>query len=141
MNVLWLASWYPNRTNTTTGDFIERHAQAVAPFVDTLNLIAVVKDDTLTFNEVHWVEEQQQNFRSIIVYYGKSKWGKWIDQLLSFYRYTALQRKAYAKIYGKSAHPNLVHVHVAMKAGLFAVELKKKYQIPYVVTEHWSGYY
>ena len=37
--------------------------------------------------------------------------------------------------------PDLVHVQVALKAGLIALYLKWKYRIPYVLTEHWSGYY
>jgi len=37
--------------------------------------------------------------------------------------------------------PDLIHVQVAMKAGLIALYLKWKYRIPYVLTEHWSGYY
>jgi glycosyltransferase involved in cell wall biosynthesis len=34
-----------------------------------------------------------------------------------------------------------VHVQVAMKAGLIALYLKWKYKIPFVLTEHWTGYY
>ncbi|MFM2137788.1 MAG: hypothetical protein RJA57_95, partial [Bacteroidota bacterium] len=34
----------------------------------------------------------------------------------------------------------LVHVHIPMKAGLIARWLKKRYRIPYVVTEHWGIY-
>ncbi len=37
--------------------------------------------------------------------------------------------------------PDFVHVHVAMKAGLIALYLKWKFNIPYLVTEHWTGYY
>ncbi|HZZ75053.1 MAG TPA: glycosyltransferase, partial [Puia sp.] len=37
--------------------------------------------------------------------------------------------------------PDLVHVQVALKAGLIALYLKWKYGIPYILTEHWSGYY
>ena len=30
MNILWLTSWYPNRISPFDGDFIQRHAHAVA---------------------------------------------------------------------------------------------------------------
>ncbi len=36
--------------------------------------------------------------------------------------------------------PDIVHVHVPMKAGIIALWLKKKYKIQYVVTEHWTIY-
>jgi len=41
----------------------------------------------------------------------------------------------------EQAQPAIIHVQVAMKAGLLALLLKKKYHLPYVVTEHWTGYY
>ena len=40
----------------------------------------------------------------------------------------------------ENGFPEIVHVHVAMKAGLLALWLKSKFNIPFVVTEHWSGY-
>jgi glycosyltransferase involved in cell wall biosynthesis len=41
------------------------------------------------------------------------------------------------KHYGK---PDVVHVNVLTKQGLLAWWLKRKYGVPYVVMEHWSGY-
>ena len=34
----------------------------------------------------------------------------------------------------------MVHVHVGMKAGTIARWLKKKKGVPYVISEHWSGF-
>ena len=36
--------------------------------------------------------------------------------------------------------PDVVQLNVIQKQGLLALWLKKKYGIPYVVVEHWSGY-
>ncbi|MEO7046551.1 MAG: glycosyltransferase family 4 protein, partial [Ferruginibacter sp.] len=36
--------------------------------------------------------------------------------------------------------PSLVHVHVAMKAGLVAWWIKRKFSIPFIVTEHSTAY-
>jgi glycosyltransferase involved in cell wall biosynthesis len=47
----------------------------------------------------------------------------------------------YADISKKHGFPAIVHVHVAMKAGMLALYLKSKYRIPFVVSEHWTGYY
>jgi glycosyltransferase involved in cell wall biosynthesis len=44
-------------------------------------------------------------------------------------------------LHRKNELPDIVHVQVAFKAGLIALFLKWKYGIPYVLTEHWSGYY
>ena len=68
MNVLWLASWYPNRTNPFNGDFIERHAKAVAPFVNRLTVIAAAKDETLAYGASEIVCTKQDNITTYIIY-------------------------------------------------------------------------
>jgi glycosyltransferase involved in cell wall biosynthesis len=37
--------------------------------------------------------------------------------------------------------PQCVHVNIVWKAGLLALRLKKKYGLPYIITENWTGYY
>lgn len=46
----------------------------------------------------------------------------------------------YRLIVREQGRIDLAHVHVALKAGLLALHLRKK-GIPYLITEHWSGYY
>lgn len=59
-----------------------------------------------------------------------SKYEIWI-------KYGDFALKTYIKKYGK---PDLIHAHNMIYAGLLAVELNKKYNIPYVITEHSSQY-
>jgi glycosyltransferase involved in cell wall biosynthesis len=141
MNVVWLASWFPNRTNPTTGDFIERHALAVAPFVKLLSIIAVIKDDSMPRNKIEIQQKQIGNLHIYIAYYGPGGWGGFAEKLVSLIKYRSLQEQLFNQIKKSAGIPDLVHVHVAMKAGMFARILKKKYGVPYLVTEHWSGYY
>ncbi|HMO61625.1 MAG TPA: glycosyltransferase [Ferruginibacter sp.] len=141
MKVLWLTSWFPNRTSPTNGDFTERHAAAVAPFVQQLFIIHVVKDDTLPAGSTEIVQQQQQNILLYTVYYGPGKYSALFEKIYSYHKYLALQRRVFKQIMTEFGRPDLVHVHVAMKAGLFARELKKKYRIPYIVTEHSTVYY
>ena len=141
MNVVWLTSWFPNRTNSTTGDFIERHALAVAPFVKLLSVIAVIKDDALPKHKVDIQQRQIGNLHIYTVYYGPVGWSGFAEKLFSQVKYLSLQKKLFNQIKEEVGIPDLVHVHVAMKAGMFARMLKKKYGVPYLVTEHWSGYY
>lgn len=141
MNVLWLASWYPNRTNITNGDFIERHAKAVAPFVDSLTIVAAVKDETLAYNAVEIDKQQQHNISTYIIYYGRSRWSGAIERFFSLRKYIAVHEDILEKIIQEKGRPDLVHVQVAMKAGLVAKRIKQQYNIPYIVTEHWTAYY
>ncbi len=140
MNVLWLASWYPNRLDSFNGDFIERHALAVSRFAK-VTVLVVVKDETIPKNTVEVDKTVSQNITVYRVYYGRTGWPELAEKMLSSLKYFKLQRKIFDQIVSESGLPDIVHVQVAMKAGIFAGRLKKKYKIPYVVTEHWSGYY
>ncbi len=141
MNVIWLASWFPNRTDPSLGDFIERHAHAVAPFLNKLVIISVVKDISLPVNIVETVVKSSGNIDVHLVYYGSSQWGGAVDRLLSLRRNISLYQQAFDKIVAGYKLPDMLHVHVAMKAGLFAQKIKRQFNIPYIVTEHSSVYY
>ncbi|GGG42980.1 glycoside hydrolase [Epilithonimonas arachidiradicis] len=47
--------------------------------------------------------------------------------------------KAYKMGFAKMQKPDLVHANVLHNNMLFAVYLKKKFKIPFVVTEHWTA--
>ena len=140
INVLWLVSWYPNRLDSFNGDFIERHAIAVSSFAK-VTVLLVVKDETIQSNTVEVEKIVDNNLTVYRVYYGRSGWPRPVEQILSSKKYLQLQQRIYQQIIAESAVPDIVHVQVAMKAGIFAARLKRKYKIPYVVTEHWSGYF
>ncbi len=140
MNVLWLASWYPNKTSPFDGDFIERHAKAVSRLMP-LTVLFVTKDISMksgTFLVEKTVDENLTVYRG---YYGPSSLNKIIEKAVSFARYKKIQRKIYETVVSEMGTPDLIHVHVAMKAGLLALNLQKKQNIPFIVTEHWTGYF
>lgn len=138
-NVLWLASWYPNKFDRLNGDFIQRHAIAVAPFC---NLTVI----TLQFVPADWQEavvetthSNQNNFKEINIYLKSSTLPSPFNKVVDQYRYmwafkSEVRRHLYVSI------PQLVHVHVPIKAGIIGLWLKKKLNIPMVVTEHWGIY-
>jgi glycosyltransferase involved in cell wall biosynthesis len=45
--------------------------------------------------------------------------------------------KQYIREHGK---PSLVHLHVAIREGILALWIKRKFEIPFVLTEHWTAY-
>ena len=139
-NVLWLVSWYPSRIDNFTGDFIERHARSVSKYVQ-LTVLVILKDETLGFNEVQIEKTVDININVYRVYYGKTKMPLWLESILSIRKYFQLQKKIYRLIKNDIGKPDILHVHVAMKAGILALFLKMRYRIPFVVTENWTGYY
>ena len=136
--VLWLVSWYPNRTDKFAGDFIERHAKAVSQYCKLI-IIFVTKDEKQTNKlEVKCIDEG--NLIVYKAYYGKRAAG-WIGKFISLGRYRYVQKKIFKQVVKDHGLPALVHVQVAMKSGLLALYIKKRYGIKYLVTEHWTGYF
>lgn len=134
MNVLWLTSWYPNKINPTNGDFIQRNVMAVAQFCD-VQVIHVEKDDKHVLQQpVETITNSDGRLNEKIVLYKQE------NKVQSFLTYKKLFKKEVKKYIAENGLPEIVHVHVAMKAGMIALWLKKKYNIPYVITEHWTIY-
>ena len=138
--VLWLTSWYPTRVHPTNGDFVERHARAVALYRPVIVLM-VEKDPSLAWNKTETIIQEEQQLTVYRIYYGTTGMGKSVEKLFSFLQFKRIQKRAYREIVRRFGEPDVVHVQMAMKAGLLALWLKNKFNKPYVVTENWTGYY
>jgi glycosyltransferase involved in cell wall biosynthesis len=140
-NILWLASWYPNVLSPYDGDFIQRHAKAVS-LINRVTVFFIKKDEkgVITKNVKKEVAKTG-NLTEIIVYYHSLKTGiTFLDRLLSRKKYNSVYRKTLEKYIEEKSVPDLVHVHVVLNVIRQTLWLKKKYSIPFLVTEHWTGY-
>ena len=142
--ILWLASWYPNEMDMYTGDFIKRQAEAVS-LTTPIDVLFAGKHKRQTETPPQANPVHKNNFEDlherILYYYSDEKERSVFTRLKSFYNYFNTHLKEIKKLRKEDSLPDLIHVHVAMKSGLVALYLKWKYKIPYIVTEHWSGYY
>jgi glycosyltransferase involved in cell wall biosynthesis len=141
--ILWLPSWYPNKLNPFTGDFIQRHALAVATH-QPLQVLFVIKDEaaTVTRDKSITVEHfQKGKLSETIAYFRPFRTGiKPVDRLISILTYMQVNKQLIREFINRESVPALVHVHVAMWAGVPALWLKRRFNIPYLLTEHWTGY-
>ena len=127
-NILFISSWFPNKLEPTNGNFVQRHAEAVSLF-HNVEILHAIGD----FNQKEkfvFEDEKINGIRTLIVYYKNSK-----NPLQNFLR----RMKAYQLGFKKIQKPDLVHGNVLHNNLLFAVYLKKKFGIPFVVTEHWTA--
>lgn len=133
--ILWLVSWYPNRSDKFDGDFIQRHARAAAIkndihviFVKPVYAEREVEEE---WNYVTGLTEQLIYFRRHTGLFGKWK---------QFSTWQHLFRNAVKNYISKNGLPDCVHVHIPWKAGLIGIWIKKKYHLPYIISEHWGIY-
>lgn len=135
-----MASWYPGRLDKFDGDFIQRHARAVSLHCDVY-VIFVKKDVQLKINTSTTELVISPNLTEKYIYYNPPITGlSLFDKYLSYRNYNKLMRNAISEYVKTNGRPGLVHVHVAMKAGINALWAKKKWNIPFIVTEHWTAY-
>ena len=130
-HILVLPSWYPNDFNKRNGIFNQYYIDALS----SLNNISVLHVE-------HRAEVQSVEIRK-----------RTINNVLTIFVYVPIKNGFSGKIYNQShfikaceegfkviteekGKVDLVHNMVIWKMGLFALRLKKKLNIPYIVTEH-----
>ncbi len=138
INALWLTSWYPNKLDAMNGDFIQRHAQAVSLFANVTVIHAEPDFQHTMKGEISTTVEG--NLKEIILYCPVSKSFSFLSKIITGIRYKKMMKAQVKRYIRQNGLPDIVHVHVPMKAGIIALWLKKKYAIPFVVTEHWAIY-
>jgi len=139
--VLWLPSWYPDRNTPYNGDFVQRHAKAVSKF-HPVQVIYIVRDEAGSVTRKIFVEESKAGGLSekIVYYYSPHFRIRFFDKLFSALKSRKLYKEAITDHFQKHGKPALVHVHVAVRTGHVARWIKKKFRIPYLLSEHWTGY-
>ncbi|MCX8534507.1 glycosyltransferase [Chryseobacterium luquanense] len=129
MKILFISSWFPSEVEPTNGNFVQRHAEAAA-LLNDVEILHSIGD--FYQKEKYRVEENIINgIRTLIIYYKNSK-----NPIQNFYR----RMKSYQLGFSKMRKPDVVHANVMHNSMLFAVYLKKKFKIPYVITEHWTAF-
>lgn len=129
LHILFLCGWYPSKVLPTNGDFIMRHAKAVST-EHQVSVLHIISDSKISKTEIEI--EKKVNFNTYIAYVKFSK-----NPLVKCYRFWM----AYQNLLSKIGHFDIVHLHKLYPFGLFALHLKKRKQIPYIISEHWTGYH
>ncbi|MBE7442204.1 MAG: glycosyltransferase [Flavobacteriales bacterium] len=137
LNILFLASWYPNNLLPKNGNFIQQHAFAVAQHCNVAALHIIANNQTEDFI----LEEQTVNgVLEVFVYYRKINSN---IPILSHLKKLNVRHQAhllgYNRIVEKLGKIDITHLNVVFPAGNFALYLKRKYNIPYIITEHWTA--
>lgn len=120
------------------GLFIQKHAEAVSAFC-SIAVLYVGTDPYLKNKLYDFDFSVESKVPTLRLYFRKSNmflFGK----LINAFRYWKSYVKGYNFLKNKSGKPDIVHVHVLTRFGIFALYLKLFKSIPYIITEHWSRY-
>lgn len=144
LHILVLPSWYPTTSIPLNGIFFKEQTQAlnnagikVGVVYPEIRGLSYFNFNDLIRNHFHVTIENEDGIETI----RKHSWNL-------FPKSTKLQAKQwiyeasklfskYIMLYGK---PDIIHAHSALWAGYTAMLLSKKFNIPYIITEHSSSY-
>lgn len=136
-NILFLTSWYPNKIEPKNGNFIQQHAIATSKFcnVAVLHVLANNQDEDFQIEE-----RTQAGVYEVIVYYKKIKSTfPVISQLLKLKKRRVAHLLGYNKILNKIGAIDVCHLNIVYPSGDFALYLKNKFKIPYIISENWTS--
>lgn len=141
IRVLWICSWFPHERDPFDGDFILRHAQA-ASLHHHIDVLHVVQQPALLTNKTARKQiDYNPHLSATIIYPPYYHYLPGLLQKIIFnISYYYLLRRAANDYVLKNGIPELVHVHVPVKAGWAGRMIKRKWKVPYIVTEHSSAY-
>jgi glycosyltransferase involved in cell wall biosynthesis len=136
MHIVVFPGWYPSKVDILSGDFIQRHMQAIAKNCH-VTVVFPVKDGSISKTKEVIVENG--NLSERYYYYPSLSSIKWLDNLLSFLTYHYLCIRS-AKTINQNRKVDIAHLYVLQKNHLLGPFLKRFFKIPYVVSEQSTLY-
>ena len=139
IHVLFLPKWYPNKLDAFDGNFVENHAHAVKKFAKVS--VIFVHSEERENADYGLTQTMNNGIIEIRVFFKKSSLGfNILNKIQTTFRYFNAQLIAYKQLLKTSGQPDISHIHVLTRSSLLGLYLMVFKQIPYVITEHWSGY-
>lgn len=136
MNVLFIASWYPNSTNPLKGIFVRKHAEAIKRAGAEIEVLALTVGYSKRLLEKKVSRTKDENGIVTHLIEVNSRFYKLIhvDLLLQF----SFLKKYFYKEVKPSFKPDVIHSNVLYPAAIMGYWLSKKENRPHLITEHWS---
>ncbi len=130
---LLVSCWFPNKENPQQGSFVLDYAKS---------LLSASIDCKVLYIHIHagnkFIQKEKKNYSidnvDVLEIDIQSRFWKYLYQFPLFLKKTILTFVD-SEIVQKA---DVVHSHAIFPAGIFGYQLAKKYQKPFVITEHWS---
>lgn len=135
MNILFVTQWYPNRQQPFFGIFVREHARAVQSAGHTVLVLAVsLHKSRELFIKKSYQYTDEYGIRTIQCEL-HSRLKDVLFHLPDLQQYFLNQTYFHEK--GQFT-PDLIHSQVIYPAGIWGNVLARRFNVPHVITEHWS---
>lgn len=136
MNILYFTTWFPNKDNNHSGIFILEHAKACKSVGINVKVIFIsITHSSKLFQKTY--KEYIVDGIKVYKYEIKSLIWKWVYINPFLWRY--IGKWVFLKKVKPDFQPDIIHSHVTFPALIIGDNIAKKFNIPQVLTEHWSG--
>jgi glycosyltransferase involved in cell wall biosynthesis len=134
-HILFISSWNSKKSDVLTDIFVRRYAAALCKEYK-VSVIFITSEENAEINEyidgnVYYLTYFYKKVNLRIPLFKKA---------LQLFRYLSAWYKALKIFQQKRGKPNLIHVHVIFPVSLIVLYLKLRWRIPFIITEHWTGY-
>ncbi|MGB3802082.1 MAG: glycosyltransferase [Lewinella sp.] len=136
MKVLFLSAWWPNRLLPTHGNFIEKHARLIA-IKHQVTVVAIQEDTSLPVGQKNVRQRVRDNYREIIVYFGRSPNKRGLRLLVDRFKAYRAGIKLATRLDGV---PQIIHGNIILDAGVVSAWYALRLGVPYVISEHATRY-
>ncbi len=143
MHILIIPSWYPRPDNPIRGIFFREQAEALSNAGYQVGVIAPPQLRSLRLLRrsltgwPHRVACQVENGIPVYRYHG---WALPRMRRGNRYLWMRAGQVLFRRYVAEHGTPHIVHAHSALMGGVLAAALKRRYSLPYVLTEHSSAY-
>jgi glycosyltransferase involved in cell wall biosynthesis len=139
LNILFISGWYPNRVIPTLGNFVQKHAEAVALRSNVIVLNVWPDKECVTDYEI--IESTINRVYTINIYYKKVSHSiPLLSQIQKFFRIQKGYKKGSEIVNNYFSHIDIIHHNILYPSGIVALLLSRIKKIPFLVTEHSTAY-
>lgn len=129
-----MANWYPNRIDPLSGIFVQQLAEKLSES-NSISVLHVSSDPSLQYSKLQVEENVTGLLHEVRAYYKPTN-----NQLIRLIRVLKATHSGYKALRKRAGRPRLVHIQVLSRFEWLPLWFKWRYKIPFIVTEHWSGY-
>jgi glycosyltransferase involved in cell wall biosynthesis len=142
VHILILPSWYPHFKGDISGSFFREQALALYKWNHKVGVIypqiRSLRNIRSIFTQPYGCQSENDDGLWTLRWYGINFFPK-LPQLAKKY-WINCGLKLFEEYIQRNGKPDVIHVHSLLNAGYLALEINKKYNIPYVITEHSSAF-
>lgn len=154
MNVFIIPSWYPTDESPVVGIFIKEQALSMSNQFHTINIgislwgsnrhdLLIQKKDHIKnlFKVLNFPGQSESELSENCIEYFTPAF-TWTRSILNGNIEKIIESNIsnLKRFEARFGAVNLIHAHVGHPAGYIAAELSRKYNIPYIITEHMSPF-